>query len=375
MNLQTLPLISADSHVEEPTTLWHDALPSSLRDRAPATLVPKESAADDFGRRIGATVGFKHQKGRSKNVDKTGGLSDEEVRLRTADPEWRFKILREDSVAGEVIYPTSGLQAWSTDDPEVGLACCQIYNDWIFDKLESRSPRFRCAALIPTWNVAEAIAEVKRVAKLGMGAVLMPIVVEPDWNHRQWEPLFSTIEELELPIVMHQGTGHSLLFYRGRGASVGNLLATQSMAPRTAGLLATSGVLADHPALHFIFVECNCSWMPWAMETLDHYYVAFQGYEGWVKPLLPEPPSFYLRRQVHATFQLDQVAIDNAAHIGIEALLWGSDYPHMEGTYPDSREAVVRQFAGLDLEQAADIGGRTAARLFHFEPEVMTTPV
>jgi predicted TIM-barrel fold metal-dependent hydrolase len=175
--------------------------------------------------------------------------------------------------------------------------------------------------------------------------------------------------------VMHQGTGHDMLFYRGRGASVANLLATQSMAPRTAGLLATSGVLADHPNLHFVFVECNCSWMPWAMETLDHYFVAFQGYEDWVKPLLPELPSFYFRRQIHATFQIDQAAIDGAAHLGAEAMLWGSDYPHMEGTYPKSRESVVRQFASLSPDTAADIGGRTAEKLFRFDAGVLTTPV
>jgi predicted TIM-barrel fold metal-dependent hydrolase len=375
MQLENLPLISGDSHVEEPVGLWADALPASLRARAPRTLVPDESAADDFGRRIGAQVGFKHNKAKSMNVDKTGGLDDDQVRLRTADPEWRFKILREDGVAGECIYPTTGLQVWTAEDAELGLACCQIYNDWIYERLESKSPRFRCAGLIPTWNVEDAIAEVKRIAKLGLGAALLPLVGSPDWNHRDWEPLLSTIEEIGFPIVMHQGTGHSMLFYQGRGASVANLLATQSMAPRIAGLLATSGVLADHPNLHFVFVECNVSWMSWAMETLDHYYVSFQGYENWVKPILPEPPSFYLRRQIHGTFQIDQVALDNAAHTGVEPLLWGSDYPHMEGTYPNSREAVVKMFAGLDPEQAADIGGRTAARLFNFEPEVLATPV
>ncbi|MDG2304419.1 MAG: amidohydrolase family protein [Candidatus Binatia bacterium] len=374
MNVDELPLLSADSHVEEPHLLWHDGLPAAMRARAPRVLVPEESSAEDFGRRIGAGVSFKHE-ARSMNVDKTGGLDDAEVRLRTSDPEWRFKILREDGVAGEVIYPTSGLQVWAAEDAEVGAACCRIYNDWIHDRLESKSPRFRCAGLIPTWNVEDAVSEVKRIADLGLGAALLPLVGTPDWNHRQWEPLLSTIEEIGFPIVMHQGTGHDMLFYRGRGASVANLLATQSMAPRTAGLLATSGVLQDHPGLHFVFVECNASWLSWAMETLDHYSVAFQGYEGWVKPVLPEPPSAYLRRQIHGTFQVDSVAIANVPRTGVEPLLWGSDYPHMEGTYPNSRKTVADLFGGLTPEQAADIGHATTARLFGFEPEVLTSPV
>jgi hypothetical protein len=180
MSIEEMPLISADSHVEEPTRLWYDALPPSLRDRAPGTLVPQESSADDFGRRIGASVGFKHKNARSLNVDKTGGLSEDEVRLRTADPDWRFKILREDGVAGECIYPTSGLQVWTAEDEQVGVACCRIYNDWICDRLESRSTRFRCAGLIPTWSVDAAIGEVKRIAALGMGAALLPLVGKPD---------------------------------------------------------------------------------------------------------------------------------------------------------------------------------------------------
>lgn len=374
MRVDELPLLSADSHVEEPHLLWSEALPSALRQRAPAFLVPEESSADDFGRRIGTGIGFKHE-AQSRNVDETGDLEEEQVRLRTSDPEWRFQIMREDGVSGEVIYPTSGLQVWRAEDPEVGTACCRIYNDWIFERLESKSSRFRCAGLIPTWTVEGALAEVHRIADMGLGAALLPLVGRPDWNHRQWKPLFARIEEIGFPAVMHQGTGHDMLFYRGRGASVANLLATQSMAPRIAGLLATSGVLEEHPRLHVVFVECNASWLSWAMDTLDHYYDAFQGYPGWVKPILEAPPSVYLRRQIHGTFQADSVAIANVARTGIEPLLWGSDYPHMEGTYPHSRETVARLFRGLSEEEAAEIGHRGTARLFGFSPEVVTTPV
>ena len=146
----------------------------------------------------------------------------------------------------ECIYPTIGLYVWMLDDPDGGVASCRVYNEWMADGL-ARSPRFKCAGLVPTWRIADAVDEVARIAGAGLGAVMLPTVVTPDWNHREWGPLWSTIEETGLPIVMHQGTGHSMFFYRGPGAGVSNLLATQSMAPRTAALLATSGVLAAHP--------------------------------------------------------------------------------------------------------------------------------
>jgi predicted TIM-barrel fold metal-dependent hydrolase len=210
---------------------------------------------------------------------------------------------------------------------------------------------------------------------------MLPAVATPDWNHRNWAPLWSAIEETGLPIVIHQGTGHSMFFYRGPGAGVSNLLATQSMAPRTAALLATSGVLAAHPELHFVFVEYNVGWLAWTMQTLDFYTQAFAqyGYTGegkkWVNPELPELPSYYLRRQVHATFQDDPIAVHNIGFTGAAPLMWGSDYPHEEGTYPHSRVTVARLADELDDADATLVFRQNAAQLFNFSEEVLTTAV
>jgi predicted TIM-barrel fold metal-dependent hydrolase len=210
---------------------------------------------------------------------------------------------------------------------------------------------------------------------------MIPAVATPEWNHASWAPLWSAIAETGLPVAIHQGTGHSMYFYRGAGAGVSNLLATQSMGPRAAGLFATSGVLAAHPELHIVFVEFNAGWLGWAMQTLDYYTEAFGRYgrtptgKSWVNPELADPPSVYLRRQVHATFQDDPVAINNVSFTGADALLWGSDYPHEEGTYPHSREVVARLAAGLDRPSAAGVFRDNAARLFHFDEAVLSTPV
>jgi predicted TIM-barrel fold metal-dependent hydrolase len=283
--------------------------------------------------------------------------------------------MRRDGISGECVYPSTGLYAWNIADAQTGEACCRIYNDWIADRLASRSPRFRCAGMIPTWSVDAGVAEVKRIADLGLAAAMLPLVGTPEYNHRSWEPLWSAIEEIGLPVVMHQGSGHDMLFYRGPGAAVANLLSTQSMAPRAAAMLATSGVLADHPALHFVFVETNAGWLSWAMCTVDYYYEAFQQYEGWVKPILPEKPSHYMRRQIHGTFQFDPVAVHNLPLTGVAPLLWGSDFPHAEGTFPHSRKVVSELLARIPVEDAAQIVAGTAARLFRFDPSVLVTPV
>ena len=376
----TLGLISADSHVNEPRDLWLKNLPSSLRDQAMQGIVPSSDGGWDLildGRHIGKT-----------------GTSEEE-RLLVLEPEHRLAVLRQEGIAGECIFPTIGLYVWSLTDPEGGKVSCRIYNEWIHDQLESRSPRFRCAGIVPTWRVEDALAEVAFIAERGLAAVMLPTVVEPSWNHRQWEPLWAAIAETGLPVVMHQGTGHSMIWYRGPGATLANLLATQTMGPRTATMLATSGILERHPELHVVFVEYNVGWLAWTMQTVDYYSESFKRYgttanmgsslgsarvaadkppKPVIWPELAEKPSFYMARQIHGTFQDDSVAIANLPITGPQALMWGSDYPHEEGTFPWSKETVDRLSESLGAADTALIFRDTAARIFGFAPEVLASP-
>jgi predicted TIM-barrel fold metal-dependent hydrolase len=303
-------------------------------------------------------------------------LREERERNEANNLDYRLKVMREDGISAECVFPTIGLYLWELEDAELGQACCEIYNDWIYDTLESKSKRHSCAGLIPTWDMDAAVREVRRIESMGLGSIMLPLRGVPyEYNSPEWEPLWSAVEEAGLPVVMHQGSGHDMLFYRGPGAAVANLLATQSMAPRTAGLLATSGALERHPGLHVVFVETNGAWLSWAMDTLDSYYDAFLAIPGWVRPELKEKPSHYLANQVHCTFQWDPTGIRNIERTGVRALLWGSDYPHSEGTYPNSRRMVQELCAGMTDADAQAILGGTATELFNFDPELVATPI
>lgn len=360
--IATLGLISGDSHVNEPRDLWRDNLPRSLVSHAMRGIQAGEEGNWEL------VLDGHH-------VDKTA--ESESDRLKASDPEHRYQVMRQEGIVAECIYPTIGLYVWMLADHDGGVASCRVYNEWIADGL-ARSPRFKCAGLVPTWSVEEAVAEVGRIAESDLGAVMLPAVAHPDWNHRSWEPLWSVVEETGLPVVVHQGTGHSMYFYRGPGAGVSNLLATQSMGPRMAALLATSGVLALHPNMHVVFVEYNIGWLGWVMETLDFYTEAFARYghtpEGkkWINPELPELPSYYLRRQVHATFQDDPIGLNNVDYTGASPLIWGSDYPHEEGTYPHSRATVTGLASGLTEETVKRVFRDNAAELFHFADAVLS---
>jgi hypothetical protein len=120
-----------------------------------------------------------------------------------------------------------------------------------------------------------------------------------------------------------------------------------------------------------VLVEVNAGWMAWTMSTLDEYFVAHRAHLR--KPHLPELPSFYLRRQVHATFQKDPVAIAARVFTGVDCLMWGNDFPHDEGTFPNSHKVIAGLLDGVDVADAAAITGGNALRVFHFDREILAT--
>lgn len=364
MDVSSLPRLSADAHVDEPHDLWYDRLPASLRDLAPRRIQGNEDGAWTLvvdGDEVG-WVGM--------SADDAQEM--EAARHLAVTPEVRLDMMRTDNIRGEVVFPTIGLYVWNIAEPEVGEACCRIYNDWIVERLGG-NPRIKLAGMVPTWSVDRAIAEVRRLGDdPDIAALLLPLVGTPEWNMPVWEPLWSVIAETGKPLVMHQGTGHDMMFYRGWGSPTANVVASQSMAPRAAALLASSGVLERHPTLEVVLVEVNSGWVAWVMSTLDEYYEAHQ---HWSKPKLVEPPSFYLRRQLHTTFQDDAVGINNLAITGNGTMLWGNDYPHPEGIFPNSDKVLRALLAAVDEVDARAVVGGNAKRLFGFSDAVFDSPV
>jgi predicted TIM-barrel fold metal-dependent hydrolase len=380
LDIAALPTISADAHVNEPHDLWYTRLPEGLREVAPQRIQSQE----DGGWRLAVNGEMDLDGG--KLVPDSGGEASSQVRLalRAAELEenaqreaeasvaFRLGMMRTDGLHAEIIYPTIGLYVYSIERPDVGYASCRVYNDWIHERLGDDCPRVRYAALIPAWDTESAIAEIQRTAYWrGVGALMLPLVGTPSWNMPHWEQLWDAIDETGLPVAMHQGTGHDMIFYRGWGSPTANLLATQSMAPRTAALLTCGGVLERHPDLHVVLVEVNAGWLAWTMTTLDEYFIAHRAVER--KPHLPEMPSYYLRRQLHATFQRDPVAIAAREITGVDCLMWGNDFPHHEGTFPDSAKVLTDILRGVSSDHAARITGGNALSVFGFDREVLAS--
>lgn len=368
--ISDIGLVSADSHVNEPRDLWSSNLPPSLRSQAMEGIESGEDGSWNI------VFDGKHVYKRE--------MAAEADRLAVLDPDKRFEVLRSQGIVAECIFPTIGLYVWLLQDPKGGEASCQVYNDWIYDTLQRRSPRFACAGLIPTWDAEQALREIERVAEMGLRAIMMPSHTEgPSWNHRTWDPIWDAIDATGLPVVMHQGTGFDTIWYRGPGATVANLVSTETIGPRVATLLATSGVLERHPNMHVVFVEFNTGWLAWVEELMDYYDRVFREYDEihkerrpkpTVYPDLAHPPAWYVKHQCHATFQVDHIGMRNVPLSGDYSLMWGHDYPHEEGTFPNSRKLVNEQAELVGPDQARRIFRENALEVFNFDPAVIDQP-
>jgi predicted TIM-barrel fold metal-dependent hydrolase len=268
-----------------------------------------------------------------------------------------------DGVWGEVLYPTIGLFAFMIPDGDLRIECARAYNSWLAETFAATSSRFAGAAIIPVQDVDVAVAEIERVASIGLRSVMLPMQApaESPYNRADYDPLWAAAAAHGMPVSFHVGTGSNPVTERGPGGAVINYLEVGLGAQRTLAYLAASGVLERHPALHVVMVECGAGWLAWAIERMDE---AFEEHHWWVDPKLKETPGHYVRRQAHVTFGADASAIHNRTITGVDTLLWASDYPHPEGTWPHTRETLDRLFSDVDARERDAIVGGTTAKLY-----------
>jgi predicted TIM-barrel fold metal-dependent hydrolase len=355
---------SADSHVVEPLDLWVQRLPASLRDRAPRVAeVDGEMRLLVEGmvpRRMGGSGNTEAER---RDRERT---NESHFRSGGWDPSQRILDLDEDGVWGEVLYPTIALFGFMIPDPELRWASCRAYNDWLAETFAAQSARFAGAAMIAVQEIEPAVEEIERVARLGLRSIMLPMQAPEGlpYNSREYDPVWAAAQAHGMPVSFHVGTGSNPVTERGLGGAVINYVEVGLGAQRTLAYLAASGVLARFPELHVVMVECGAGWLAWLLERMDE---AFEEHEQWVQPKLAEPPSFYVRRQGHVTFGNDAAGVVNRDFTGVESLLWASDYPHPEGTWPHTRQTLERIFAGVPAPERELVTYQTTARLYGLE--------
>lgn len=350
----TTRINSVDSHVLEPQDLWVENLPSRFNERA--LKVVKEGVEE-----VAVIDGIVSRRARIDKGDSAAGVGPRPP--GHSDPVSRLHDLDSQNVWAELLFPSLGLWIYRSNDNELAMAHARLYNDWLMDAFLRHSERFVGVALLPVVDTSDAVAEVQRVAGMGYQAVNLPIVPPEGrpYNDPVYNPLWSAIEETGLRLCAHTGTGHEPIVARGQGGAVINF-AVNGLPPQAmVAYFVGSGVLDRHPDLHLVVVEGGASWLAALMEHMDEGYIQ---HGRWVRPKLSMLPSELTRRQVHVSFQHDRAVLLTVPYTGVEALLWGSDYPHLEGTWPNTVEEVEKIFDGVDAAVREPLLGGNFERLF-----------
>lgn len=357
-------MVSADGHVQEPRDLWLTRMDARYADRLPGIVLGAK------GQKYQKTEGFREP---LKLRDLTFEGEDLLRNQSGKTPEQRLDDLAADGVDAEILFPNKGLTMWATNDVAFSAAMCRAYNDWAWETFADFNDRLAPMACIAPADIDGAIAEIQRCAELGFRGLCLPckpIWGPPDhndlnYNLREFDPLWAAIEEIGLPITFHVSTGRDPRTSRSRGGAVINY-AVHSLAPTMEPLanLCASGVAENHPGLRFGSIEAGIGWVAWAIQAMDEAYLK---HHMFVRPKLEALPSEYFRRQGFASFQEDQAGLDLARSHGLVGnFLWANDYPHHEGTWPHSAEAIERTMGQLDDAERAAILGLNSAELFGF---------
>jgi predicted TIM-barrel fold metal-dependent hydrolase len=391
-------MISADCHVDLcwlPPDLFVDNATAALKDRMP--YVTDGPRGPIWTTRKGASLGLacgmgsagrEYVPGRIHRADRMAatGLYEDGKRgiRRLTDPELRVRDQDRDGVQAEVLYGILGTTG-RINDPEAAVEAMRIYNEWLAAFCATRPERFAGLASIPNHPLEAASAEVERVAKRGALRGL-DIANSPDlvplWDP-YWEPLWQVIENSGLPLHFHTVGGHTpekirslVLIGSDPTRAPADMTPAQLRTARAAfaaqiggfqmnmaNLLMSmifGGVLERHPRIRMVLGESGIGWIPYMLQRMDAEW------EDQFKDILPNPPSVYWRRQVWATYQTDPIGVKLIDDLGADKVMWGSDFPHPDGVWPDSREYVEKELGHLPADVRRKIVCDNAARLYGF---------
>lgn len=370
MEIGTSGYVSADGHVVEPADLWTTRMDKRFRDRAPR--VESRPEADyyiiegltEFPVGLeGVTIEEKIQ----GQVTTPKGRRHAETRPGAWDPQPRLVDQERDHLRAEVIYPGGfGLQFFHVQDAEYQREIIRVYNDWISEFCSAAPDRLLGSALLPMRGPVEwAVEEAERIAGMkGIRTILIPAEVERSYAHSDYNPMWDALQDIGLPVSTHSGTGTGEAIFAkierlGTGLGVTDNKVLQPM--RAMADLIWGAVPQRYPQLRFVVVEGGIGWVASLLGFMDHWW---NDHRHWMEPQLDEAPSTYFKRQFWATFEDDRAGILTRELVGVDRLMWGSDYPHTEGTFPYSQEQIMRDFMGVPEAEVYQMVTSNAAQLY-----------
>ena len=359
-------IISADSHVLEPHDLWTSRMAGGpYADRAPHMVEHAEHGhlfVIDGVRPF--PVGLAGAAGKPSDELRASGGRVEELRTGGWDPATRLEDMDTDGVDAEVLYPSVGMSVAQSADAGYQQACIRAYNDWLIEYSAAGKGRLVGLAMIPTIDVDDAVAEIERTHDAGLRGAMVPgLPSEGHYAEPRFDPLWAAFAERRWPVSFHILTGAM-----GGDPTLGSkiwmmtVMSIVHQMQQTLALLIFGGVFDRHPGLRVVSAEHDGGWVAHFAYRLDQMYERHHAWLGRGAAAIERTPAEYLRENVWYTFQKDPVAVETRHRVGLGQLMWASDYPHSDSTWPHSRKVIERDFNGVPAAEVdAMVRGNAAA--------------
>ncbi len=360
-----MPVVDADGHVVEPPEAWQ-SLPDDVRPIVTADRNGYEHVTVGGTEILAVPLGTLATPG-AKFSDPESFRPLQDAHPGGSDPVARLADMDAEGIDQAVLFPSIGLYFWALDDARAATAVARAYNDWLASYCQADPARLFGAAMVPVQDPAAAVAELRRAhSELGFPAAF----VRPNpcrgrsLSDRAYEPLWDAAEELGVTIAVHEGS--SVIVPTLGSDRPFNPLILHAVSHAFEEMLACAqliafGVLERHPQLRVVFLESSGGWVPFWLERLDEQAESFGGF----CPELRLAPSEYFARQCWISFEIDERTLPVLAPmIGEDRIVWGSDYPHHDATFPGAVAALRRTIAPLDPAVQAKVLGANAAALY-----------
>jgi predicted TIM-barrel fold metal-dependent hydrolase len=368
-------IISAVDHVIEPPTVWTDRLPQSKFGKRIPHIERSADGADrwivdggEFALVDMADVGalMRDRVAMAKQWD--------DIPKAAHDPAARLKAMDDDGVDYSVLYPSlagfSGERFGALIDPGFSLACAQAYNDWLIDEWVNLSERFIPQCIVPLSPIDATVAEIRRSVGRGHRGVIFPaapmqLAALPHINSAEYDPVWAVCQELHVPLCFRAGSTPELFQFPPAPTMAPELVAALQAATRSASAvfdltnILFSRILLRFPKLKVIFAGSTVGWGTFLLEYADHQYE--QDHCNY-----PLKPSEMFRRQCYLTAWYDDIAI-HARHIGSNNILWASNFPAANATWPESRRYRDKCFSGVKDDDQRRIVWGNAAELYRID--------
>jgi predicted TIM-barrel fold metal-dependent hydrolase len=355
--------ISADSHITEPPNCYTDYIDPKFRDRAPhmKTLPGIGDAFVVDGMASTIPMGLVAAAGKEPSKITTDGVRFEELWRSGWDAKYRVADQQKDGVGAEIIYPTVGMVICNHPDFDYKKACFEAYNRWLGEYCSVAPDRLYGMGQVSMRTPEDGVEELKAVKAMGFKGVMMP--GDPaleDYDSPVYDKVWAAAVELNLPLSFH------ILTTRGvgttRGPRINSFLSIIRGCQDIMGTLIFGGVFDRFPALKVVCVEADAGWVPHYMYRMDHAYTR---HRYWLKaPPLKRMPSEYFRDHIYTTFQDDYVAFQSKDMMNVNRLMWASDFPHSDSTWPDSQAVLDEQTKGLTEHERNRICHDNVAELY-----------